>query len=422
MEYIDGAIITNVGEKSVQSFLVEQGCADDVDTLGMQLENRLGILIEKKKLNKKVFEDFLFEELFFGKRKLIHIYMLDSFKKILYESDWLDKLKKKHGCKTLNYNNLINTHVSSGDKVKVGAIKSKTNDEGELVRLQIIFVYYIDINKNGHLSSSYSYIPVDFDFNKRIIVVKAWNRKYIEKDYHKPIYLMEHIIEDLMNLFKFTIKEFSNKHQKILYRMSKGLIEELFENITAYSDIDCMSNEIQKFIKATTNNIELENVIYDEDGNKLICDDVIDLKDELIKLLQRLVVSDFFLLREFDDVWEMNLSAIITCIRFNDTENITARLTGENRKKAIFCSKTFMSLLKSIEEVQEVEALWIAYEKDRGTVELKYDATNRKYLCVMILSQRCYSGKDFSLMWEMFKKYEPGVINKVKRHCRQDVS
>lgn len=51
----------------------------------------------------------------------------------------------------------------------------------------------------------------------------------------------------------------------------------------------------------------------------------------------------------------MGIDTIISRIRFNDVAHVLASLSGEESNIPVICTKTFMSLKKSVEDAELVE-------------------------------------------------------------------
>ena len=71
------SIITNVGEDYIKTYLKGKGFTQTEEKKGQGLKSWVDDLLQEYKVNVREFEEFLFEELFWGKRKTIWIYKLD---------------------------------------------------------------------------------------------------------------------------------------------------------------------------------------------------------------------------------------------------------------------------------------------------------------------------------------------------------
>ena len=219
----------------------------------------------------------------------------------------------------------------------------------------------------------------------------------------------------------FSTIEYGRNHQETLYKMSRALLKELYESIPNYTKVDVMDNKIDMFIKDTVTDIPIKNKEELENGEIIINSGVIDLKDEIKKVLQHLVVADYFFNGDIDVFSKNKVSAVITNIKFNDKEENTAKLTGENNSKAIVCSRTFMSMRKSIEAVETVFALSIAYKREKDNIQIKFDASERDKLSILILNQKYYNEKDFNKIWGLFEEYENSTIEEPTTESKENI-
>lgn len=190
--------------------------------------------------------------------------------------------------------------------------------------------------------------------------------------------------------------------------MTKSLVEELFDNIPSYKDSAKLSNDINTFSNSILRKMNLENKISQENGEYSIPIGVMDVKDELLKLIQRISVSDYFMNREYEEAWEMGISAMVNSVKFNDREDILAVISGAEKRKPVFGAKSFLVLLRSLEESKAVETIWIAFKYNKKLLRVNYDASkNDYYLEIGLLSnQREFTRDEFEYIWEVLTRYE----------------
>jgi hypothetical protein len=416
--YISNSIIVNIGEESIKPFLKEKGVSSEKLANGQNVENLISDLLDIKQLNVADVKDFFFNELMFGKRRYIRVFNLDKIKKLMYEEDWYDILNKEYNIPSLEFNSIISTLVSVDEPNKIAAIHTEYNEKKEINRISILFVYHIAIKGKGN---SCCYIPVEFDLMNKLIVIKAWRRQGIADDEkYKPAYLMDKTILWFEKNLNYSIKSMSDKHKETLYSMNKGLVKELFDKIPSYGDAIQLDKDIDNFSDSILKKMNLENRKLEKDGTYSLPIGVMDIKDELLKLTQRIAVSDYFMKREYDEVWNMGISAIVNSVKFNDNEDVLAVVSGAEKRKPVFCSKSFLVLLKSIEESKTVDTIWIAFKYDNKTMRINYDASkNDYYLEIGVLSsQRDFTQKEFEYIWEVLTRYESDDNTKVEKMDR----
>lgn len=404
--HISRSIVVNVGEDVIYSFLRDKKVHKEKLLNGQNVEMLISDLIDSKQLKVEDINDFFFEELMFGKRRYMRIFELKKINKIKYAEDWYDPLKMEYDIQSLEFNNILSTLVSKEDPKKIAAIHTEYNEKKEIKKISILFVCYIALKDKGN---SCCYIPVEFDLIKKIIVIKSWRRQgVLDDEKYKPTNLMDDIISWLERNLKYTKNRVSDKHKETLYTMTKELVTELFDKIPSYEDSKKLTNDIEAFSDSILKKMNLENKVLDENGKYSIPVGVMDIKDELLKLIQRISVSDYFMEREHEEVWNMGISSIVCSVKFNDTEDVLAVVSGVDKKKPVFGSKSFLMLLRSIEESKAVDTIWIAYKYNNKTKRINYDASkNDYYLEIGELSQqRDFTREEFEYMWEVLTQYE----------------
>lgn len=419
--YVNGSLIRNINENNLISFLKNKGCVKSEGESGKDNTIWISELLKLGKIDKDELNEFLFRELSYGKSNMINIYEIVSCRNIREEDDWIERLSESYNIDSTNFNNIISTIVHPDAPVKIIAMDTSLDDDERVVIVDMILARYIRVKINGKESDSCCFIPIRFDLDNKLIIAKIRNQYGILQKEHRPKATIDKIIEDLKMELEFETITYDDKHQKVLYRMSKGLLEELYNIVPNYNSIGEMDNYIDIFIKNIIENMDIINIEEELDGRKVINSGVIDLKDEIKKVLQQLVISDYFFNEDIDLFSKKNVSAVITSIKFNDKEKNTARLTGEDNSKAIVCSRTFMSMRKSIDTVENVFSISIAYKRKKDSIQVKFDATEKDRLSILILNQKNYDEEDYNKIWEMYRQYEKKSIKKIKRHITENV-
>ena len=299
-------------------------------------------------------------------------------------------------------------------------IHYEENERGELKRLQILFVCFIQVNDENGYRDSCAYIPVDIDFSQKIMIIKAWNRNGVIEQYRADV--LTDKIRKIMSLsFGVKIKNFMIQHKQVLYNMSKGLVDHVYYSIPAFSQISKLQEHIDDFEQLVLNELPIVNVSNNENGKKVIPHGVMEFSDEIKKAIERLAISDYFFDRSYNEIWNMGIDAIIARIKFNDRENILTSLSGEDSEKPIFCTKTFMYLKKSMEDAKLVERLWVVKNRSKGTLNIRYDATEDEYLGILIRSGIRYTEDDLKAILEIYKNYESATAKAITNNNKRCV-
>lgn len=406
MPSLSQSIITNIEASYIETYLKKKGFSRTNEERGKELKYWVDSLLKEERINVEEFEEFLFSELFWGKRKTIQVYKLDNIKKYKYPADWECRLEEEYGIDSINFCNILGSLPNSEESRKIVAVRSEENRKGELVRIRILFACYIQITGDKGYKDSVAYIPVEIDFGKKIMLIKAWTRQQIAHEEHKAENLMFLIKKIMGTKFKVFTRNRMSEHKKVLFFMSKSLVYEAYSHVSAYNEIENLGEGIKKFVGETLEGLPLRNVTVNGKGKSVLANGVMDFEAEIRNVLERLAVSDYFFDRDFDEIWEMGLEAVVARVKFNDEEKVLTSLSGENTSTPIFCTKTFMSLKNRMEEAGEIETLWITMDRKKGNLNLKFDASNTEYLEILIKYGIRFNEADMNSALEIYEKYE----------------
>lgn len=91
---------------------------------------------------------------------------------------------------------------------------------------------------------------------------------------------------------------------------------------------------------------------------------LIDLEDELYKLLQQTVLLDYLETGDLESLLPDD-TIYISKIRFSDQDNLEASLTGENGKDCIYDKRTFMGIRNSLDIVKRIVSMRVIFPQKR---------------------------------------------------------
>lgn len=419
--YVNGSLLKNVNYNNLINFLKDKGCIKSEGESGKDTTSWISGLLDDERITLTELNEFLFQELFYGRSNMINVFEIVSCRKLRDEEVWLERLLESYNINSINFNEIISTVVHQDAPIKIIVMDTLIDEEGKVTCVDMILARYIRINLNGKESDSCCFVPIKFDLDNKLLIIKIRNQYGIPQKEHRPKATLEKIVEDLKLEMDFETITYDYKHQKVLYNMSKGLLEELYKIVPNYNSVNEMDEYVEELIDNVIKNMDISNVEEDAQGKIRINKGVIDLKDEIKKVLQQLVVSDYFFNGNVDVFSKNNVSAVMTSIKFNDKEKNTAKLTGEDNSKVIVCSRTFMSMRKSIEAVENVFALSIAYKRKNDSIEVKLDASEKDRLSILILNQKNYTEEDYNKIWGIYKKYEKKSIKTIKEYRKEYV-
>ncbi len=410
MPSLSESIVDNVGESYISTYLKGKGHTQPDEKKGQALRYWVDDLFKEQKIDIDDFESFLFDELFFGKRKTIRVYRLEKTKNYKFPVDWEIPLDEHYALASIDFCNILNTIPNEKDAGKIAAVRSEENIREELVKIKLLFVFYIEINEDRNIKSTSAYIPVEINFQTKTMLIKAWTRQHVDYDPYKAGKLIQHVKNLLEIEFKVSTKYYGIAHKKVLFNMSRSLIYEAYSNVPAYNKIENMNDSIKNFIKETYEKLSLWNTEEDDGGEQFLPKEVLDYEGELKNVLESLAISDHFFNRSYDEIWEMGLEAVISRIKFNDKEKVLASLKAEDTETPIFCTKTFMSLKTRMQETERIESLWIAMDREKGQkghLNVRFDASDQEYLGLLITNYSIrFNESDMNIILRIYDKYE----------------
>lgn len=412
MPSLSQSIIVNVGEQYIETYLKKLGFQRTDGERGKELKYWVDDLLKQKKINVEDFEDFLFKELFWGKRKKVRVYKLEQTRNYKQPYDWEKPLKDIYNIDSINFCNILGTMPDEKDGRKIVAVRSEENIKGELDKIRLLFACLIQINGESGYINSIAYIPVEIDFKQKIMILKAWARQRIAQEEYKADNMLTHIQKLMQIEFHVATEDFITEHKRILFLMSKSLINEAYAHVPTYTQICNINNIVEEFVENTLNGLSLRNKKMV--GNKPVLEEgVMDFEGEIRNVIEGLSISDYFYQRNFDEIWGMGLEAVVARIKFNDTERVLTSLSGENTITPIFCTKTFMALKNRMEEAEKTETLWITMQREKGNLNLKFDASESQYLEILIKYGIRFNETDMISALKIYDKYAKRLSEKI---------
>lgn len=397
------SMIENVRNTKVTEFFKKKGVTTNPDERGMPLHVWLEKALKEGRIASEELNQCLFQELMYGKRRLIRHYELKNVRKIKREEDWRQFLEEFE-CPGMNFNKILETNLSEGKKLKVSAMSTHIYN-GNIQTADILFLYNMKIRdrKTEGERNCYSYLPVTFDFQNKSLTIKVWNREEGMEE-NTPLDQIFFVYKKLVRTLTFDTQEITRDPQEVLYRMSKALFDDFFMQLPNIDEIVEKKDSLQGIINQFLANVTLQNV-EEEEGKLVMNPEVMNMEEEMYKLLQQVALYDYL---KDNDIRTLlsNTDRYVSRIRFNDRDNLTASLTSEKGVRCIFDAKTFMCVRNSLDLVESIVAIVVTFVKDKGLLSVKYDASDRQYLNIHILQERYYSEEDYKKIWELYRTYE----------------
>lgn len=336
---LSGMIVANVGTDYINTYLKSKKYAKEDE--GKAVEYWVNDLIARERLDIDDFENFLFDELSFGKRKSIRVYKIDNAYKLKDSENWLNQLRENYGINSLEFKNIMTSIPSYKEPERIAAISSEFDYRGNVTRIRILFTAYAEVEEKGKIHATGAYYPIDIDLKKKCVIIKAWNRQGL-RDGYKAEERLDHIASILSMGFGVKTKSFGVQHKKTLHNMSQGIVTEVYKKIPAFNRINCLDEEIEKFQQKVLTGLPLKNIEYRE-NTVCLKENVFDFKDEMKKMFEKICISDYFFDVPYEDIWNMGIHMIVSKIKFKDLEHVLTILSSETSEIPVFCTKTFLN-------------------------------------------------------------------------------
>ena len=254
------------------------------------------------------------------------------------------------------------------------------------------------------LESVNSYLPVTLDLENKELIIKVYNQTGLEET-SRPKVQLDAVFDEVEDMLQIELEENKISPENILYDMSRDLFDKFYQQLPNIKMIEQKKSELGKVADILLKGVELNYVSKDKDGLLRMDPGLIDLEDELYKLLQQVALVDYLEKEKIDTLLPEN-EIYISKIRFSDRDNLEASLTGENGLDCIYDKKTFMGIRNSLDIVKRIVAMRLIFPQERGNLQVKYEVNDRRYMVIHILEGKNYTMDEFKEAWELYKKYE----------------
>ena len=284
-------IIENIDKSRIRNLLADNHIPnEDIDN-GMEKHLLLNKLMDAQVLSETTVNEFLYRELMYGHRRLVRVYGLQTARIIKRISEW-ERFLNAYRCNSMDFNRIINTIMGENEILKVAAMRTE-EENGILSKVEILFVF--NMLKQNRTTRQFenvnSYIPVHFDFERKMIMLRVWNREMGAED-NTPNAQLDYVFSKLQEGLDFETKPISNNPQHILYKMSKDLFENFFNQLPNIQDIEGKKECLNDIVNDMLSGIALQHV-ETENGKLTMNPDIIDMQEEVYKLIQQAALYDF---------------------------------------------------------------------------------------------------------------------------------
>lgn len=413
---INTGVIKNLTQGYLNGLLTSKRKFAEFQREGMEIEYYIAKLLREELWQEDELQDLLFEGLLYGKHREVNIYQIRNCHNLRSIEKWITNICSLYGIEDIPYKKLITLRTNREQKENLVGIDTVEDIEGDLIKVRLIFCRQIQAVNSGELVDKYMFIPIEVDFLRKILIVKAKPMNHIVNEEDKPEKLMDYFSNIVIHNMGVQIEGFSENHRYALYNMCKCMVTELFTIIPHQIYGDEIKGKINEFELGILQILNIEDFEVKKQYNN-----VFDIEKAIVKVLEHIALADFLFDRDISEIFDMGINHIITYLKFNDGTNVNATVKGENYKKCIFSSEAFMGLRSSIENVKSIVEMQIAYKKRKSTVRVKYNASNYSYLNMHFYSE--FEMEELDNAWERYKYYERNSFKEVTAvHTRNEQS
>jgi len=416
MSYILTALITNnINKGSLYKFLFKNKFHKEFIESGKNYEDYIAELITSGKLSFQTFNDYLFNELSYGKQRETYVFKIHSFNNKIKDSNQLiEIMKSNYNINETYYNKIATTYFSNDDEKKeLVAFKIiSTFDDKTVSKIKLLFGYKVEVlDTDDRKKSEHSYVAVEIDLDNEIVVIKVSPKARVIQDRHKPEFLFRKYKEKVFSLFNIIVNAFNYTHKVVLYRMCQDLYSQIYRKMVSTKPV-----QVDTILDNTTKDLRDILKIPDIDMKKTH-NNIFDIKSSLMKLIEHLLISDIIYSQKLGEQIE-GVDGFVTYLRFNDGTNVSARLRGENCKDPIFDSETYMALRSPIDNSKKISVLQVLWLNEGEDLRICYDTNSFEFLNIHFFKN--LSERDFDYGYSKYTKYEQVLSSKILEVDKDD--
>ena len=405
--YICDELLEKINKSDITKFLKEKGIkrTDDI----RYIEDKkllLETLVSQEDITEEDVSELFYKKILCGQQRLMRVYKLsEKCCGLLKNKSAWEKLLKRYGINALHYDIMLQQFNYSDETSKLIYIK-EIREKLSISRVDMIYVFKIlkYNRKLQMLESVNSYLPVTLDLENKELIIKVYNQTGLEET-SRPKVQLDAVFDEVEDMLQIELEENKISPENILYDMSRDLFDKFYQQLPNIKMIEQKKSELGKVADILLKGVELNYVSKDKDGLLRMDPGLIDLEDELYKLLQQVALVDYLEKEKIETLLPKN-EIYISKIRFSDRDNLEASLTGENGLDCIYDKKTFMGIRNSLDIVKRIVAMRLIFPQERGNLQVKYEVNDRRYMVIHILEGKNYTMDEFKEAWELYKKYE----------------
>lgn len=413
--YICDELMDKVYKSEIAEFLKENGIDNPNDErYPKDRKKMLELLVSEGNITEETLSEFFYTKIMCGEHRLMRVYKLsDRSSNLLREKNAWESFMDRYQIKNLKYNLILTQLKHRAETIKLIYVKVYRDKlKRMLSRIDMIYAFKIlKYNRySGEVDKLNSYLPVSIDLVNKEIIIKVCNQTGLVET-SRPKIQMNMVFDELQDILNIELDGNKVRPENVLYDMSRDLFNNFYKQLPNIEEIDKKKENLDRIVDMLLQDIKLNFSFKDKNGLLHIDEKLIDLEDELYKLLQQTALIDYL---ETEDLTTLlpEDEIYISKIRFSDQDNLEASLTGENGMDCIYDKRTFMGIRNSLDIVKRIFAMRVIFPQEKSNLSVKYEVTGERYIIVHILDGKHYNLDEFKEAWELYRKYEKQRINK----------
>ncbi|MBN1062486.1 hypothetical protein DVV95_11790 [Clostridium botulinum] len=411
MAYIlQKSITTNITQESKNKFLRNNGLLRSYEASRVTFEDFIIQSLNDGSLFIKEVNEYLFEELFFGQQRSTYIYKMYSYKKEISNSEQLlEIMNREFGIEEVDMIRITNVYSNDDDKEKrelvgIKVIKSPIN--GTIKKIRLLFSKKVRVQLKDGTRTENSYIPIEIDLENNILIIKVSPKAKVITDKATPEELAMEYSKKVIKLFQIDIEKFDYIHKETMYKMCQDLYSQVY-NKMVLNKPQGVDEVINNFSTTLNGILNIENLDL-----KKTCNNIFDINDNIFKIVEHLLISDILFSTSDSEIID-GIEGYVTYLRFNDGNNVSARLKGENCVDPIFDSETFMALRAPIDNSKKISILKVVWFNEGKKLRVSYDTSSALYLNIHFYKN--LEEGDFYYGVDKYWEYERKSFEDIKR-------
>lgn len=403
------AISNNVHKGAFAKYLGNKAYSTYTNS-GLGIDEFITQMVQNGEIDKQELNEFLFYELFYGMHKHTYIRKIDQFLIDLTNEKNIEMiLNNNYGIQDSNYNSICHTTFKISDIKKdgVAAVKIIKDEQERILKIRLIYVEYIQKKYKSGNSYENSYIPIEINLEKNIVITKVAPKTKLVDPTKEPDELEKWSTDQCLRHFGIKKLTFGHGHKEILYNISQKLTDEVISKMSA-ERMQKISQVVESSAKEILKNIEIANIEL-----RLKENNIFNLNEQMFKLVEHIVIADILYKAKIE---KSGLEGIISYIKFRDCGFVNATIKAQKRRDSLFGSDAYFGLRNSINNSKELEKLRAVWYNNLNELLILYDASDINVLFIKFYEKLTEGDFYYGLeKYETFERPADGNVQKVDK-------